>query len=90
MPGSSPGMTGKESQRIFRFWGFILRDASLRDAPQDEVSNPHGEEREAHRFRMLLRMRSRTLVVRSAKRVSNHAARYAAKQRSNWSTLEWT
>jgi len=40
-------MTGKESQRIFRFWGFILRDASLRDAPQDEVSNPHGEERKA-------------------------------------------
>ena len=25
--------------------GFILRDASLRDAPQDEVSDPHGEER---------------------------------------------
>jgi hypothetical protein len=23
----------------------ILRDASLRDAPQDEVSVPHGEER---------------------------------------------
>ena len=27
--------------------GFILRDASLRDAPQGEVCNPHGEEREA-------------------------------------------
>src|SRR6185437_3536615 len=24
--------------------GFILRDASLRDAPQDEVFDPHGEE----------------------------------------------
>ncbi|MGC2809215.1 MAG: hypothetical protein WA303_02430, partial [Bradyrhizobium sp.] len=25
--------------------GLILRDASLRDAPQDEVLDPHGEER---------------------------------------------
>ena len=30
--------------RNFHFNGFILRDASLRDAPQDEVSDPHGEE----------------------------------------------
>jgi len=29
---------------IFHLNGFILRDASLRDAPQDEVSDPHGEE----------------------------------------------
>jgi hypothetical protein len=29
---------------IFRFYGFILRDASLCDAPQDEVPDPHGEE----------------------------------------------
>ena len=26
-------------------FGLILRDASLRHAPQDEVSDPHGEER---------------------------------------------
>ena len=38
---------------------------------------------------MLLRMRSKILVVRSAKRISNHEVRYAAKQRPNWSTLEW-
>jgi hypothetical protein len=31
--------------RNFHLHGFILRDASLRDAPQDEDSNPHGEER---------------------------------------------
>src|SRR5258705_3632060 len=29
----------------FKFGGFILRDAMLRMAPQDEVLNPHGEER---------------------------------------------
>jgi hypothetical protein len=29
---------------------------------------------ETHRFAMLLRMRSQTLMVRSAKRVSNHEA----------------
>jgi hypothetical protein len=27
------------------FRGFILRDATLRAAPQDEVSDPHGEAR---------------------------------------------
>src|SRR5260370_41220213 len=29
----------------FKFGGFILRDAMLRMAPQDEVLHPHGEER---------------------------------------------
>jgi len=33
------------SRSIFHFIDGILRDASLCDAPQDEVSNPHGEER---------------------------------------------
>jgi len=39
---------------------------------------------ETHRFATLLRMRSRTLTVRSAKRVSNHEARYAATLEPNW------
>ncbi len=30
---------------ILQFGGFILRDVMLRMAPQDEVLNPHGEER---------------------------------------------
>jgi hypothetical protein len=29
---------------LFQSGDFILRDASLRDAPQDEVLDPHGEE----------------------------------------------
>jgi hypothetical protein len=36
---------GATSWSNFHLHGFILRDASLRDAPQDEVSDPHGEER---------------------------------------------
>jgi len=32
---------------------------------------------------MLLRMRSQTLMVRSAERVSNHEAKYATTFRSN-------
>jgi hypothetical protein len=32
-------------QGNFHFNGFILRDARLWRAPQDEVSDPHGEER---------------------------------------------
>jgi hypothetical protein len=39
---------------------------------------------ETHRFAMLLRMRSRTLMVRSAERVSNHEARCAATFGLNW------
>jgi hypothetical protein len=31
--------------RNFDLNGFILRDASLRDASLDEVPDPHGEER---------------------------------------------
>jgi hypothetical protein len=37
-------------------------------------SGSGGSSFETHRFAKLLRMRSRTLMVRSAKRVSNHEA----------------
>jgi hypothetical protein len=42
---------------------------------------------ETHGFAMLLRMRSLTLMVRSAKRVSNHETRYAATFGPNWNML---
>ena len=45
---------------------------------------------ETHRYAMLLRMRSETLMVRSAKRVSNHEARHAATSRRHRYTLQWT
>ena len=52
-------------------------------------SNSEASSFETHRLTMLLRMRSQNVMVRSAKRISNHEVRYAAKQRPNWSTLEW-
>jgi len=39
---SSPKITAESN---FQDGGLILRDASLCDAPQDEVLDPHGEER---------------------------------------------
>jgi hypothetical protein len=41
--------SGADRERNFDLNGFILRDASLCDAPQDEVF-------ETHRFAMLLRI----------------------------------
>src|ERR1700722_13830217 len=48
----------------------ILRDASLRDAPQDEVSDPHGEERVFARLRTMLRIALRTMRPRKNRQFS--------------------
>jgi hypothetical protein len=70
---------------MFRPSTFFSQDVDARDEPGHDgqrssaFSGSGASSFETHRFTMLLRMRSQTLMVRSAKRVSNHEARYAAK-----------
>jgi hypothetical protein len=66
-------------QSIFHLNGFILRDASLSLSSGAHSRDP---------LAMLLRMRSQTLMVRSASsRVSNHEATGEAAIQANRKTL---
>jgi hypothetical protein len=69
-----------ELWRNFRFNGFILRDSSLRDAAhQDEVSDPHGEERVFARLRTMLRIAGRTIRPQQKRQTLSTARLFPAR-----------